>query len=503
MKKTYNLMLVVCSNILLLALAIVALTSCADNDYSVFNKGYDKLTLTSDQQTTILDEHTHANEAVLLSWTTGNNGGTGNRIYYQLELAPKGTNFQNAYVAVDNETQIYTWSATQENLNSIILDKFDGTPGESIELEARVSATSEGTEKQTSTIDFTVTPYKPVTETLFLIGNATPNGWSIDNATEMTRQDNGKFTWEGNLVEGDYKFVTNKSDFLPSYNNDGEGNLVYRSSDEEPDEKFHIDEAHYYRINVDLLEGTLTCEKADGMRPSYDQIFFVGDATGWGFEEMTKDPIDPFLFRYGKIINSAGEFKFATANGSWENMYKATNEHQAYSDATVSFVSGFDPDNKWYLNEGETGKAYKICLDIRSGKERMMMKEFTPYEMVYLVGDATPNGWDLGNATPMTATADPMVFTWTGQLNAGELKFSFDKRSDWNGAWLMCGLGNDIAPTGSEEHALFINKSDEYLKAQYLDKNIGDVDQKWKITSSGTYTITLNQLKETITIAKQ
>ena len=76
MKKTYNLMLVVCSNILLLALAIVALTSCADNDYSVFNKGYDKLTLTSDQQTTILDEHTHANEAVLLSWTTGNNGGT-------------------------------------------------------------------------------------------------------------------------------------------------------------------------------------------------------------------------------------------------------------------------------------------------------------------------------------------------------------------------------------------------------------------------------------------
>ena len=254
MKKTYNLMLVVCTNILLFALAIVALTSCADNDYSVFNKGYDKLTLTSDQQTTILDEHTHANEAVLLSWTTGNNGGTGNRIYYQLELAPKGTNFQNAYVAVDNETQIYTWSATQENLNSIILDKFDGTPGESIELEARVSAISEGTEKQTSTIDFTVTPYNPVTESLFLIGDATPNGWSIDNATEMTRQDNGKFTWEGNLVEGDYKFVTNKSDFLPSYNNDGEGNLVYRSSDEEPDEKFHIDEAHYYRINVDLLE---------------------------------------------------------------------------------------------------------------------------------------------------------------------------------------------------------------------------------------------------------
>ena len=131
------------------------------------------------------------------------------------------------------------------------------------------------------------------------------------------------------------------------------------------------------------------------------------------------------------------------------------------------------------------------------------MKEFKPYEMIYLVGDATPNGWGLGNATAMTATTDPMVFTWTGNLQAGELKFSLDKQSDWNGAWLMCASGNDVAPTGNEEHALLINKSDEYQKEQYLDNNIGDVDQKWKITSSGTYTITVNQLKETVTIVKQ
>jgi hypothetical protein len=103
----------------------------------------------------------------------------------------------------------------------------------------------------------------------------------------------------------------------------------------------------------------------------------------------------------------------------------------------------------------------------------------------------------------MKTTADPMFFTWTGNLQAGELKFSLDKQSDWNGAWLMCAAGNDVAPTGSEEHALLINKSDEYQKEQYPDCNIGDVDQKWKITSSGTYTITVNQLKETVTIVKQ
>ena len=30
---------------------------------------------------------------------------------------------------------------------------------------------------------------------------------------------------------------------------------------------------------------------------------------------------------------------------------------------------------------------------------------------MYLVGDAAPSGWDLGNATPMTATDSPYIFT--------------------------------------------------------------------------------------------
>jgi hypothetical protein len=49
---------------------------------------------------------------------------------------------------------------------------------------------------------------------------------------------------------------------------------------------------------------------------------------------------------------------------------------------------------------------------------------------------------------------------------------------------------------------LFIDKSDAGFKAQYLDVNVGDIDQKWQIQSAGTYTITLNQLEETITIVK-
>lgn len=42
---------------------------------------------------------------------------------------------------------------------------------------------------------------------------------------------------------------------------------------------------------------------------------------------------------------------------------------------------------------------------------------------LFMVGDATPNGWSIDAPTPFTASeADPMVFEWTGSLNKGEMK---------------------------------------------------------------------------------
>lgn len=88
---------------------------------------------------------------------------------------------------------------------------------------------------------------------------------------------------------------------------------------------------------------------------------------------------------------------------------------------------------------------------------------------MFLVGDATPNGWDLGNATPMTQdAADPNIFTWTGNLNVGEMKFSADKQDDWNGAWFMPDTEN-AAATGSVQRMIFINKSDNACQEEYKD----------------------------------
>lgn len=61
----------------------------------------------------------------------------------------------------------------------------------------------------------------------------------------------------------------------------------------------------------------------------------------------------------------------------------------------------------------------------------------------------------------------------------------------------------DRQPTGETEPMLFLDKSSDAFKAQYPDVMVGGIDLKWKITTAGSYKITLNQLEETISIVKQ
>lgn len=483
--------------------AMTLATSCTDQDFGLFDKGNTELALTASSEFVTLEEANHAQTAIDFKWTSGTNFGSGKRIYYTFELAEAGTDFADAYAIKESVTEAYNWTPKVDELNQVLLNSMLLEAGETYDLEARVIANVDGYDSQVSTVNFTVTTYKPVTETLFLIGSAAPNGWSADGAAPMKRKDNGVFSWTGNLNAGEFKFITTLGQFLPSYNNNGEGGLVYRSDDAEPDLKFDVTEAGYYRVDANLLDLTCTVTPVDGNAPKYDKLFFVGGVTGWSFWEMTVDPLDPFLFRIGVFFDGESEFKFGTASGSWENMFKATVPNAPYTDQSTEFISGFDPDNKWLMTAAEANKAYKICFDTRDGAERMICTLFEPYTTMYIVGDATPKGWDIGNATPMTVDpSDPNIFTWTGHLNTGELKFTADKKSDWMGAWFLATEENMALTPGVTQKVLFIDKSSADCKAQYLDIAVGDVDRKWKVTEAGTYTITLNQLTQEVTFTK-
>ena len=192
------------------------MVACTE-DYMETDKGHDTLTLSVNQQELVLNEKNHSQEALALSWTTGTNYGSGNRISYTLELAKAGTDFANPY-SVDLGTGTYQWTKKVEELNQFLNTQFGIGYAVKAELEARITAVVAGMEdqKQSATTAFTVTTYQPVTTTLYLIGDAAPNEWSADNATAMERTDNGQFTWTGKLNTGSFKFITTAGILLRS-----------------------------------------------------------------------------------------------------------------------------------------------------------------------------------------------------------------------------------------------------------------------------------------------
>lgn len=488
-----------------------ALMACAE-DYMETDKGHNTLTLTVNQQEVMLNEKNHSQAALTLSWTTGTNEGSGNRISYRLEIAKAGTDFANAYV-VDLGTSTYQWTKKTEELNQLLNSHLGVAYNEQAALEARVTAVVAGMEgkKQQATTTFSVRTYQPVTPVLYLIGDATPNGWSADKATAMESTDKGIFTWTGKLKSGSLKFITTLGEFLPSYNRDATATepfkLVYRTSGDEPDEPFVISKEATYIVKANLLDLTLTLTETETAGWRFDELYIVGAFTGiggWAFEPLSKDAIQMDLFHYGAVINwkADGDFKFSTSTdfGQPDSFFHPITSNAPFTSTSV--LLGGD-DNKWKMNEPECGKAYKVVFSTIRGKEKMLMRPFIPYAGLYLVGDATPNGWSLDAATPMTQSAtDPNVFTWTGTLKAGEMKISCDKQPDWNGDWFMADKDGK-APTGTTETALFASKSDAVLKGMYPDADLSSIDNKWKIKEEATYRITVDQLKETIAIVKQ
>jgi len=481
--------------ICLLLLFMVA--SCSE-DYMQLNKGETALAIKTDKSELTLAITSPSATALTLTWTSGTNKGTNCAISYVLQIDKVGNNFANC-ISKEMGRNVYKLECTNEYLNDLLLDSFNIAPNTKANVEARIIAipTNEIASEQTSEpVALTISTYKPVSKTLYIIGDATPGGWSLDNATKMNSVSGeaGGFVWVGDLSVGSYKFLTTKTAFMPSYNKDANSEaakLIFREKDSDPDVQFSITQSGNYRIAVNLIDLTISVAITKG--PKYSNIYFVGSFTSWGFVKMRQDPTNSFVFRYGAVLewNGGGEFKFGTADGSWDNMY-----HPTIADAPFTHTAATQDktgDNKWVIPQASCGKAYKMALNITEGSEKLTMSVFEPWETLYLVGDATPSGWSVSDATPMTKV-DAYNFTWTGTLTAGALKITCDKQTDWNGAWFMSATA-DETPTGSEQMMTLVDKKN--------DPSQGSVDRKWKITEAGTYKITGNQLTETITIKKQ
>lgn len=234
----------------------------------------------------------------------------------------------------------------------------------------------------------------------------------------------------------------------------------------------------------------------------YDDIFIVGTATSGGYDlsqqsPMTVNPDNPNIFTWTDTLRT-GEFKFKTypeqdfCGGDWIHPIES---NQALSATEYSIEEGCaagNPDYKWNV---EVPGIYSITINfleetITINQDQIIGETF---DEIYMVGSASPGGWDLASQTALTQNPqNEFEFNWSGELVAGEFKFKVYAGNDF------CG-GRWIHPT-SQGQAL---TSTDFELLVGCDAD--NPDYKWVIgdAEAGNYSIQINMASRTINISAQ
>lgn len=312
---------------------------------------------------------------------------------------------------------------------------------------------------------------------LNLVGDAVPAGWSVSNPTPMTL--NGDvWEWSGALKAGAIKISTFTDgdwcygQWLNATVEDqpiAEASYIITEGCDGPDNKWIVtaEDVGTYKISVNLTDETiefelLSTEVADislasltasvgTMTPTFDagvSNFFLNVPAGTPSVEITATPTDAeaTVVGDGVIDLSAGDVIVAIE------------------------VTGRDGINKF---------TYRVSISL--------MEEGELYSNLYLVGDASPAGWNIGSPEPMVQDEQNVnLFTWQGDLFAGELKFSAFT-GDWcDGDWLLATAADQSLAIGDF--------------TIYTGCPPGEVDFKWRVSedSVGEWIITIDVENETI-----
>lgn len=238
--------------------------------------------------------------------------------------------------------------------------------------------------------------------------------------------------------------------------------------------------------------------EAVNAQPAYNKIYIVGDASpsGWNIgspEGFTQSEENPFVFIWEGIL-SPGNLKLSTYTGDWcdGDWLHPAEANRAISNASevVAYPGCTGPDDQWVISE-ETQGRYRITVNLQNNT--ISFEELTPeYSELYLIGDAGPNGWNIGSPSEAFTQneSDPFIFTYQVFLNPGNLKIS-TYTGDWcDDDWLHAPQAN-TSVTDASEFVVFMGCEGP--------------DEQWLVTeeTKGNYLITVDLYNQTINFEAQ
>ena len=225
---------------------------------------------------------------------------------------------------------------------------------------------------------------------LYMVGDATPTGWSIDNPTELTRDANDQFifTYHGKLNVGEMKFPLTKGDwgatfiYAPTAGTEiSEKGVAQPGIDVRKggnDTKWKVTQAGIYTLTLNLREYKIsaTYEGAEPITPIASKTLgFIGDATPAGWSDVaatmfTKTSDTPLQFTYEGHLKT-GEFKLTydgTVLKKYAGPYILAPEANVTLNGDGVSKQGMNvggTDNKWKVTQAGT---YKITINFSTKK---------------------------------------------------------------------------------------------------------------------------------------
>ena len=311
-----------------------------------------------------------------------------------------------------------------------------------------------------STLDIEITDIGGafVYASLWMIGDATPGGWSLDNATKLTKitnEPNG-FSWEGELKKGDLKFVTQQGDFYPSFGRDGNNpdKLIFRENENDgADNKFAIKRTANYRIKLNLSTLDIVITNLDGEDPTDGEYWIAGAAAGGSAIAMTQDASNPAIFTYNGELQD-GTFHIAPNKEDTEVLVQGRQIYQSKYAVTFNAVT-------------KELKADQVVI----------------YNDIWAMGEAISGDFDWAKIKKLTQSAsNKNEFVYDGNLGRGQIKFPL-QTGNYGGLFIVSGNDNE-GVTNTFEGSFFLS----------TDKG----DKKWFINNPGIYKITINTYKKSI-----
>ena len=335
------------------------------------------------------------------------------------------------------------------------------------------------------------------TSTLYMVGDATPNGWSLDAATPLapTEEDPLVFTWEGPLNVGEMKLCLATGSWDNPFirpqtageeiGKSGLTDVTFKMHAGDPDDKWKVAEAGIYSLRFDLRNWTMCAsyiseQDAPVIEPiTTDVLYLVGDFNDWNIETPAQlEKKSDYIFVYeGPLV--VGEIKACLTTGSWDTSFIKPESNGVKIDRngveSENFIFSASPDNKWKVEEAGI---YRLTFDLQNWTiAAEYTGDFKPTPRLFMIGEATEGGWSWDAATVIEASAgNDNLFVWEGELGRGTFKASLVK--DFSAPFYRPATPDcEVSDKGVASNQMVYTESP---------------DDQWLVTVAGKYRLTFN-----------